>query len=94
MSVSLTTRQQLAARQVLPSELSPFYGDPEDWPVFVTSYENSTAIGGYSNAKNIICLQHCLKGIAREIVRNKLLLPDTVPEVMQTLKMYFGRPHD
>ncbi|XP_073831625.1 uncharacterized protein [Musca autumnalis] len=92
VTINQPTPQQLSARQILPKELPPFNGDPEEWPIFISSYENSTSIGGYSNAENLIRLQQCLKGRAREMVRNKLLLPQMVPEIIDTLRMYFGRP--
>ncbi|XP_055922260.1 uncharacterized protein LOC129953275 [Eupeodes corollae] len=83
---------QIAARQVLPKQLPIFSGDPEEWPLFLSSFNNSTALAGYSDAENLMRLQASLKGKAREIVRNKLLLPSLVPEIIQTLKMCFGRP--
>nr|XP_029716754.1 flocculation protein FLO11-like [Aedes albopictus] len=33
---------QLAARQVMPRELPDFSGDPQDWPLFSSSFYNST----------------------------------------------------
>ncbi|XP_075161362.1 uncharacterized protein LOC142234165 [Haematobia irritans] len=90
-SIFQPTPRQIAARQVLPKELPSFCGDPEKWPIFISSFENSTSVGGYSKAENLIRLQQCLKGKAREMVRSKLLLPQMVDEIIETLKMYFGR---
>jgi len=44
------------------------------------------------NVENMLRLQKCLRGRAREMVKDKLLLPSLVPEVISTLKMFFGRP--
>ncbi|XP_062699455.1 uncharacterized protein LOC134284515 [Aedes albopictus] len=40
------TASQLAARQVMTRELPTFSGDPEDWPIFYSSFKNSTAVCG------------------------------------------------
>ncbi|GBP02981.1 hypothetical protein EVAR_69129_1 [Eumeta japonica] len=90
--VSGPTPSQLAARQAIPRDLPNFHGDPEEWPLFVSSFENSTSVAGYSHAENLIRLQNCLKGRAKELVKSKLMLPTMVPEIIQTLRMYFGRP--
>ncbi|XP_036340648.1 uncharacterized protein LOC118750014 [Rhagoletis pomonella] len=86
------TPAQIAARQAIPKELPHFHGHPEEWPLFISSLETSTEIAGYSNAENLMRLQACLKGKAREMVQSKLLLPAMVPEIIQTLRMCFGRP--
>ncbi|XP_068150198.1 uncharacterized protein [Drosophila tropicalis] len=86
------TASQLAARQVLPADLPIFNGNPEDWPIFISMYENSCRIAGFSNAENMLRLQKSLKGKAYELVRDKLLLPILVPDVINTLKTFFGRP--
>lgn len=31
---------QIAARQVIPRELPPFSGNPQDWPLFYSSFQN------------------------------------------------------
>ncbi|XP_062706264.1 uncharacterized protein LOC134287709 [Aedes albopictus] len=85
-------QQQLAARQVVPKELPVFTGNPEDWPLFVSSYRNSTAMCGYSDAENLMRLQRCLRGSALEAVRSNLLLPSSVPQVLATLETLFGSP--
>ncbi|XP_062714275.1 uncharacterized protein LOC134291033 [Aedes albopictus] len=85
-------QQQLSARQVVPKELPVFSGCPEEWPLFVSSFRNSTAMCGYSQAENLMRLQKCLKGRALEAVRSNLLLPSSVPKVMETLETLFGSP--
>ncbi|XP_062550942.1 uncharacterized protein LOC134215820 [Armigeres subalbatus] len=83
---------QLAARQVLPRDLQPFHGDPAEWPLFISSYTNSTIACGFNNVENLARLQRCLKGAAYESVKSRLLLPESVPQVLQTLQLLYGRP--
>lgn len=47
---------------------------------------------GYTNAENLIRLQRCLRANALEAVKSRLLLPTSVPYVMQTLRTLYGRP--
>ncbi|XP_062542335.1 uncharacterized protein LOC134210303 [Armigeres subalbatus] len=77
---------------VLGKELPTFGGNPEDWPIFISNFEQSTATCGYSEAENLVRLQRCLKGHALESVRSRLLLPGSVPHVIQTLRTLYGRP--
>ncbi|XP_053968959.1 uncharacterized protein LOC128870369 [Anastrepha ludens] len=86
------TPGQLAARQAIPKQLPTFNGDPEEWPLFISSFDNSTTVAGYTDAENFIRLQASLKGKAREMVKCKLFLPSMVPEIIKTLRMCFGRP--
>lgn len=60
--------------------------------MFITSFEQSTAACGFSNAENLVRLQRCLTGHAREAVRSRLLLPANVPHVVETLRTLYGRP--
>ncbi|XP_055622908.1 uncharacterized protein LOC129766407 [Toxorhynchites rutilus septentrionalis] len=84
--------QQLAARHVVPRELPCFSGDPVEWPLFLSSFRNSTEMCGYSEGENLMRLQRCLKGNALEAVRSYLMQPSSVPLIMQTLKTLYGRP--
>ncbi|XP_058827154.1 uncharacterized protein LOC131687123 [Topomyia yanbarensis] len=86
------TPRQLAARHVMNKELPIFSGNPEDWPLFISSYVNSTQTCGFSNEENLARLQRCLKGHALESVRSRLLLPASVPNVLATLETLYGRP--
>ncbi|XP_044573440.1 uncharacterized protein LOC123257680 [Drosophila ananassae] len=86
------TSSQIAARQAIPKDLPTFSGDPEEWPLFISTFEHSTTAAGYTNVENMLRLQKSLKGKARELIRDKLLLPNLVPDVISTLKMFFGRP--
>ncbi|XP_062714812.1 uncharacterized protein LOC109426713 [Aedes albopictus] len=83
---------QLAARQVMPRELPNFSGDPQDWPLFSSSFYNSTTACGFTDAENLARLQRCLKGHALDSVKSRLLMPESVPHVMETLRKLYGRP--
>lgn len=76
----------------MPRELPTFTGDPQDWPLFFSAYQNSTGSCGYTNAGNLYRLQRCLRGQALESVRGQLLIPETVPFVIETLRKLYGRP--
>ncbi|XP_062706457.1 uncharacterized protein LOC134287734 [Aedes albopictus] len=86
------TQQQLAARQSLAKELPRFSGDPAEWPIFISSYRYTTEACGFSDGENMLRLQRCLSGPALETVRSRLVLPAAVPQVIETLRMRFGRP--
>ncbi|XP_055920797.1 uncharacterized protein LOC129952301 [Eupeodes corollae] len=83
---------QLATRQVISKDLPLFHGHPEEWPIFISSFEHSTNLAGYTHAENLMRLQKCLRGSALETVKNRLLLPSMVPDIIKTLRMRFGRP--
>ncbi|XP_062556965.1 uncharacterized protein LOC134221800 [Armigeres subalbatus] len=90
--VPLLSQSQVSARQAVNKELPTFSGNPEEWPLFLASYEHSTRICGYSEEENMLRLQRSLKGKALEAVRCRLLLPASLPGVLATLKTLFGRP--
>lgn len=83
---------QLAARQAVSKDLPPFSGNPEDWPIFVSTFESTTAMCGYSDEENMIRLQKCLKGKAYEAVKSCLMHPTNVTNVMKTLRVLYGQP--
>lgn len=87
-----TTYMQIAARQVTGKDLPVFSGSPEDWPMFIRIYEETTAACGFSDVENLVRLQKCLRGNALETVRSRLMMPAGVPHVIKTLQMRFGRP--
>ncbi|XP_058816130.1 uncharacterized protein LOC131679416 [Topomyia yanbarensis] len=91
-NVCLLTRSQLAARQAVSKDLPSFDGNPEDWPVFVSSFNRTTEMCGFTNEENILRLQKSLKGRAYEAVRSQLLHSSNVMDVISTLKMICGQP--
>lgn len=86
------TKAQLSARQFLSKKLPIFSGKLEEWPMFVSAYETSNEACGFSNVENLARLQECLKGPALEAVRSRLMLPKSVPQIIETLRMLYGRP--
>ncbi|XP_062557235.1 uncharacterized protein LOC134222107 [Armigeres subalbatus] len=86
------TKAQLSARNGISRKLPIFSGKPEDWPLFIGSYETSNEACGYNNIENLVRLQECLKGPALESVRGQLLLPKSVPKVIEKLRQLYGRP--
>jgi len=84
--------EKFLARQATGKDLPTFSGDPEDWPGFITNFEKSTEVCGFSEEENLLRLQRCLKGKAREAVRSILHLPNQMKNIMQTLALSFGRP--
>ncbi|XP_053686303.1 uncharacterized protein LOC128735844 [Sabethes cyaneus] len=91
-SIQGPSTAQIAARQVIPRELPSFSGDPREWPLFYSSFRNSTETCGFTNAENLSRLQRSLKGQALDSVRCRLLIPESVPSVMETLRQLYGRP--
>lgn len=83
---------QIAARQVMSRDLPKFTGDPEGWPMFRSAFYNTTQACGYSHAENLSRLQRSLDGPALVSVKSRLLLPESVPQVMDTLEKLYGRP--
>ncbi|XP_062544813.1 uncharacterized protein LOC134211695 [Armigeres subalbatus] len=86
------SHEQLIARQVMPRDLPEFSGDPEDWPIFLSSFNHSTLACGYSHIENLSRLQRSLKGNALKAVRFYLLSPESVPDVIKTLQTLYGHP--
>ncbi|XP_055589164.1 uncharacterized protein LOC129741453 [Uranotaenia lowii] len=83
---------QLAARQVINRDLPHFAGDPEEWPLFFSTFQNSTKFCGFNDAENLSRLQRSLRGQALEAVKSRLMIPESVPQVLDILKRHFGRP--
>lgn len=90
-SIQLTS-QQYAARHAFGKDLLTFSGKAEEWPGFISQFENTSNACGFSNVENITRLQRCLKGEALAEVGYQLMLPELLPEVLETLRTRFGRP--
>ncbi|XP_062711164.1 uncharacterized protein LOC134289403 [Aedes albopictus] len=86
------SRQQLAARQGISKDLPKFSGEFEEWPVFMSMFNSTTNMCGFTNEENLIRLQKSLEGKAYETARSLLMHPSNVPAIMRTLKMRFGQP--
>ncbi|XP_075167626.1 uncharacterized protein LOC142239729 [Haematobia irritans] len=89
--ITLST-SHIAARNAISKDLPIFSGKPEDWPIFITNYMQSTERCGFSDQENLIRLQKCLRGPALDAVKGKLMMPSTVKFAIDTLRMLYGRP--
>lgn len=88
----MLTQEQLAARKAFSKDLPEFDGQPENWPIFISNFEQSSAACGFSNQENLLRLQKALKGDAFNKMRGLLTMPDNVPFIAQTLRDLFGLP--
>ncbi|XP_058448819.1 uncharacterized protein LOC131428793 [Malaya genurostris] len=88
----LLNQSQIAARHAVSKELPVYNGNPEEWPLFFATFENTTKLCGYTPEENMARLQRCLRGKALDAVRCQLLHPLNLGHVLSTLKMLFGRP--
>lgn len=86
------SKEQIAARQTISKNLPVLRGEPELWPIFISSYEFTTQACGFSNLDNLKQLQDSLQGNALGAVRSRLVLPDSVPDVIEDLRRLFGKP--
>ncbi|XP_065076052.1 uncharacterized protein LOC135699688 [Ochlerotatus camptorhynchus] len=86
------TKAQISARQFLSRKLPTFTGRPDEWPIFISSFNTTTKACGFSDLENLARLQESLRGPAREAVCSRMLLPEAVPQIVETLRMLYGRP--
>lgn len=75
-----------------PFDLPEFNGQPEEWPVFIAAYHQSTQAFGYGPLQNLFRLQKCLKGEASNTVRHLLTDPLYIEAILDELEFRFGRP--
>ncbi|XP_055842512.1 uncharacterized protein LOC129909456 [Episyrphus balteatus] len=85
-------KSQIASRQFMSKEHINFTGRPEEWPLFISWWKNTSEACGFNRNENMLRLQRCLKGKALEAVQYRLLHPDQIELVIKTLQMLFGRP--
>nr|XP_043067151.1 uncharacterized protein LOC122321373 [Drosophila bipectinata] len=83
--------EQLTARKTSVAELVKFSGRPEDWPLFIATYEQTTELCGFTDAENLMRLRHALEGPAKNAVQSLMLHADCVSQIISTLRMRFGR---
>uniref|UniRef100_A0A182PWU9 DUF5641 domain-containing protein n=1 Tax=Anopheles epiroticus TaxID=199890 RepID=A0A182PWU9_9DIPT len=86
------SQMQYTFRHAAKRDLPMFSGNPEEWPMFIASFEYTTEEYGYNDVDNLDRLQKALKGKALESVRCLLMHPSNVPAVIRTLRMLYGRP--
>lgn len=85
-------QNQIAARHVVDKKLPIFAGDPSEWPIWYHQCKNSTKLCGFTDGENLDRLQKCLKHKARDVVKGHLIHAESVPWIIRTLKMLYGRP--
>lgn len=76
----------------MPKDYPKFNGDPERWSIFINAYDNHTTTCGLSNGENLSRIEKCLEDPARKAVQNLLTRPEAVPDIIETLRMIYGRP--
>lgn len=74
------------------NDLPPFTGLVTEWPMFLAAFNNSTLAFGYNPMENLFRLQKSLSGEARESVACLLVDAANVDQVIETLRMLYGRP--
>ncbi|XP_062713168.1 uncharacterized protein LOC134290142 [Aedes albopictus] len=70
----------------------PARGVALEWPLFISSFNNGNAACNWTDLENLGRLQESIRGPALEAVRSRLLLPESVPRVIDTLRLLYGRP--
>ncbi|XP_053686216.1 uncharacterized protein LOC128735749 [Sabethes cyaneus] len=86
------SRSQVAARQAVSRDLPTFSGSPEEWPIFLSMFNSTTTMCGFTEEENLVRLQRSLKGKAYEAVKCRLMHPGNVGGIMDTLRMLYGQP--
>ncbi|XP_053690937.1 uncharacterized protein LOC128739468 [Sabethes cyaneus] len=86
------SRSQVAARQAVSKDLPAFSGNPEEWPIFLSMFDSTTNMCGFTEEENLVRLQKSLHGKAYEAVKCRLMHPGNVKGVMDTLRMLYGQP--
>lgn len=79
-------------RNAVLKDLPIFDGRIEDWPNFYNQYQQTNKECKFTNQENLSRLQKCLKGDAREAVLSLFVSSENVPEILDCLKLNFGRP--
>lgn len=73
-------------------DLPEFHGKPEQWPMFISSYRDSTHAFGYSNLENNLRIQKSVKGDAMKAIESLLIFPENIENAITQLEFLYGRP--
>ncbi|XP_043660207.1 uncharacterized protein LOC122624614 [Drosophila teissieri] len=73
-------------------DLPEFEGQPEEWPIFLCAFTETTAAYQCTDLENNQRLVKALKGEARAAVKSLLIHPSNVQAVMEQLRFRYGRP--
>ena len=77
--------QMIAQMPKRIQDLPEFCGCVEEWPMFLSAYQHSTAAYQYNNFENCLRLQKALRGEAKESWWWLVIHPDNVGAVMEQL---------
>lgn len=80
------------SRQTLGKDYFHFDGNFQEYPMFMAWFSSTTASCKFADQENLLRLQKCLKGEARNAVRFMLYSPECIDEILRTLEKKFGRP--
>lgn len=72
--------------------LPKFDGAPKDWPMFISSFHESTQRHNISNVDNMARLREALHGTAARVVEGSMLHASSLFHVLDTLRESFGDP--
>nr|XP_049466981.1 uncharacterized protein LOC125908326 [Anopheles coluzzii] len=86
------SQSQIAARQAVRYELPSFNGNPEEWPIFLSTFRRSSRTFGFTEDENILRLQGALRGKALRTVQGRLRHADNLEEILSALEKSYGRP--
>jgi hypothetical protein len=84
--------ERFIIRQSHAKDLPSFSGRAEEWPAFLSTYERTTTVCGFTDDENLLRLQRCLKGEALKAVQSLLVSPFNLSTAMDMLKARFGQP--
>lgn len=84
--------KKMLARTASGDGLPKFDGNIKEWPLFINQYRLTTAAGEYSGIENVVRLNKCLSGKAREAVQHMLMASTDGEQIVQALELRFGRP--
>lgn len=73
-------------------DLPIFQGDVLEWPAFKRAFEESTKKIGFTQEENMIRLEECVKGVAKEAVALLMVTAHDTIEIMELLHLRFGNP--
>ncbi|XP_055685297.1 uncharacterized protein LOC129791254 [Lutzomyia longipalpis] len=84
--------EKFLARQAYGNDVQTFDGKIEEWPMFLSWYNNTISICQYTEEEKLLLLQRSLRGDAREAVQFMLYSSSNVGLILNHLKERFGRP--
>jgi hypothetical protein len=72
-STSGASTDRFIIRQSHAKDLPAFSGRAEEWLAFLSKYERTTTVCGFTDDENLLRLQRCLKGEALKAVQSPSL---------------------